>query len=350
MPVALAAVPISGLVLIFAVLLVVWGIVWVFQKPIASLFNNIPVVGAQVAANIRQVASEVQANAEKWAQESADAIVSFVQVPIKAVTDWLGSATVAVEELVGEIIDLTRRAIDGLAMLTSRVATIAGQVVSIDKLLDAARANISLLFGRVAAILADAIPEAIAALRSWAVARINAVASALETELRKVITALAATIGPAIATALRPVYAAIDALRSALLQAIAVAVRPIQAQLDGLGRAMDQAIAGIRAQLGQLAGLLPLAALLPLVATIVQAIPRFLRKERECWDPACSFLGEVTGGLGNVGQLLTGSALLALVAAAIADPEGTAETVASFDDELRPLASLVTEALAGRSL
>lgn len=349
MPLVLGA-ALADIFVVGALLLFAWAVVWVFQKPLVALFSQVPVVGANIVRAVIDVTASVARTAEDWARKAAEPLTQLIQVPIKALGDWIAMQTGAFEDLAAHFIAWVGSTADSLASLANRVTTALGRIASLADLVDAVRTGLANLAARVAYILSTAIPDAIAAVRAWAAARIAAVTNALEVELRKVIAAVAAGVAPAIAAALRPVTAAIDAIRPWVLQAVAAAVHPVQIQLDQLGQVFGRAIDGIRAELGNLARLLPLAALLPLVGTIVQAVPRWLTKERDCWDPACDFLGPVTDGLGEVGQLLTGSALLALVAAAIADPEGTADTVAGFKDELRPLASLVTEALAGRPI
>lgn len=349
MPLVLGA-AVADIFLVLALLLLAYAAVIVFQRPLVQLFSQVPVIGGQIVDAVIKVTQKVADTANDWAQKAADPLVQLVHLPQKVFGDWLAMQTAAFEDLGNLVIRWVGSVNDSLASLASRVTTALSRVAALADLVDTVRGRLADLASLVATLRSVTIPDAIAAARAYALSLVTGAVDRLESVVRNLIDSTRAAAAAALASAVATLNRSLDALRSWTAQAITTAVHPIEVELGQLGQAIGQAIDGVKARLGVLEGLLPLAALLPLVATLVQAIPRWLTKERDCWDPACDFLGDVTDGLGNVGQLLTGSALLALVAAAIADPEGTAETVHGMEDELRPLASLVTEALAGRSV
>lgn len=346
----LLAVPVVDLFLAVAAGLLAWAATIIFQKPLVELFSRIPVIGGQVAGAIGQAVGAIISWAAEWLGKGGQALTQVLAVPIEAVRHLAAEVATTAESLLAEIGRQARIASGALGSVADRLLDLVGRVSGISSLLHTARVVLASLVDRVAHLITVTLPAAIEGVRTWARAAIANAVDALHDILAKAIAAIRPWVVAAIAVALRPIQAAIDAIRPWVLAAIAVALRPFEAELNGLGKLID----GVRVGLGQLGGqlekLLPLLALIPLVGIIVQAIPRLITKERECYDPACDYLGDVLQGLGAAGELLTGSVMLALVASAINDPEGTANEVAGWADELRPGASIISGVIAGRPI
>ncbi len=327
-----------------------WAVWTLFQRPLLALLENIPVVGYNLAQAVGAAIITVIRWVRDWVGQAAAPFVQLLAVPIQAILDFGAGTLLAIETAAGAIASLTSRVVGTIGDLVAHVAGLLVTVSGLVSIVAAIRAAITSLSSRIAAVIATTIPQAIAALRVDLIGLVDAARAELTRLFGTAIAAVRAWAAAALATAVRALEDTITAVRAALLAAIAVAVRPIQAELDALGRLVAGTVAGILARLATLEGLLPLALLLPLVTAIPRTIEQFWRTKNECVDPTCDFLGDALNGLGAVGEALTGSVLLALVAEAIANPQGAAETIAGFGGELHGLADDVTTVLAGRSL
>lgn len=349
MPLFLSA-PLAELFIAIAVLLLAWAVTALLVKPLVFLLEHVPLIGGTVAQAIADVTGNVIDWATSWAKKAVDSLVQLVAVPIKAILDLFAMLGGLADTIAAAIAQVGAVAAGAVGLVADKLHTLAVTVGGLVNNLAQAIRDIGTLFSRVAAIIATAIPGAIATVEAWARAFVKGVANALEAELRAVIAAVSASIGVLIAAALAPIRALIGALPAAWQQAIAVAVQPLTLGLGALGDWVRQAVGGILARLSTLEGLLPLLALIPLVGIIPRTIDEFWRTKTKCTDPTCGLLGTLLDGVGAAGELLTGSVLIYLVTRSIDDPDGTAREVAGWADELRPLASEVTQVLAGRSV
>lgn len=349
MPILLAA-PFSQVFFAIALLLLAWAITVLIQKPLVFLLEHVPVIGGSIASAVSDVIGNVIHWATDWAGKAVQPFVALVAVPINALLDLVSSLSALADTIQTALARVASVAAGEVGRVADRIASAVAQLGSLVNLVAAARTAIATLFDRLGTLVTVTLPGAIAAARAAILATVGHLLDALETELRAVIAGVRTWALAAIAAALTPLQAALEALRGWVSAMVAAVVNPIAAELDQLGRALGDAIGGILARLAILEKLLPLLALIPLVGIIPRVIDDFLRTKRECVDPTCSLLGDLLGGLGPVGELLSGSVLIFLVSQAIEDPDGTAQEVAGWSDELRGGASLVTQVLAGRSI
>lgn len=343
-------VPIAQLFVAIAVLLLAWAVTTLLVKPLVTLLEHVPLIGGTIAQAIADVTGTVIDWATSWAKGAVGGLVQLVAAPIRAILDLFAMLGSLGDTIANAIAQVGAVAAGAVGLVADRLASLVSQVAGIAKSVAAAAANIGTLFSRVAAIVATAIPGAIETVQAWARSFVHGLVNALEAELRAVIAAVSASIGLLIAAALAPIQALIRALPAAWQAAIAVAVQPLTLGLGALGDWVRQAVGGILARLSTLEGLLPLLALIPLIGIIPRTIDEFWRTKTKCVDPTCGLLGDLLGGLGAAGELLTGSVLIYLVTRSIDDPEGTAQEVHGWAPELRGLASEVTQVLAGRSI
>lgn len=349
MPVVMAA-PLVPVFVAVAVLLVAWAITVLLVKPLTMLLSKLPIIGGAVAGAVGGAVGGVVKWAEDWAKGAVKPLLELIAVPINAVVNFINMVGSFADTASHAIQNVWSAASGAVGQVAERLTSLVKQVGSLAATLAAAVANIGTLFARVAAIIATTIPGAIAAVKAWAKALVESALDALEHVLRAAIDAIRPWALAAIAVALKPIQAAIDAIRPWVMAAVAVAVAPLSAGLEVLGQAFGQAIGQILARLSILEKLLPLLALIPLVGAIPIAIETFWRTKQQCTDPTCSLLGNLLDGLGAAGELLTGSVLIYLVTESIHDPEGTAQEVQGWTDELRGGASIITQIVAGRSI
>lgn len=349
MPVVLAAIP-AEVFIAAALLLLLWAVQALLVKPLVTLLEHVPLIGGTVAGAINDVVSTVIGWAQDWVKWGVDAIVQIVHIPIKAIGDFVAMVGSFSEYAAAAIIRVGQVAAGQIGQVADALTSLVKRVGALASQLAQAIANISTLFAKVAAIIATAIPSAIAAARTAILAVVNHLLDALESTLRAVISATRAAIMVAVEGLLAPIKALLALVPAWIAQAVAVAVHPLQLGLEALGNAFGQAINAILARLALLEKLLPLLSLIPLVGAIPIAIETFWRTKQQCVDPTCNLLGPLLDGLGEAGELLTGSVLIYLVTESISDPQGAATEVAGWGDELRGLASGVTQVLAGRSI
>lgn len=349
MPFVLAS-PMAPVIVGLALMLLVWAIQTLLVRPLVQLLEHVPLVGGTVASAIGDIVGTVIGWATDWAGKAVGPLVELIAVPVSNLVSFVTMLVQAVEAIGQTALQAASWAYGAVGTLADRIASLLAQVTGLSAALGAVRTLISSIQAAIAHVTAHVIPDAINAVRSWAVSLVGSAINTLRTALVGLIDQARAYAAALVAAATSTLTKAIDAVRAWVLAAVAVALRPIQAELDGLGRAIDQAIGAVRVQLGQLQGLMPLLSIVPLVAAIPLTISQFWRTKNECVDPTCSLLGSVLDGLGDVGELLTGSVLVYLVSRSIEDPEGTAQEVAGWGDELRGLASGVTQVIAGRSI
>lgn len=347
MPVFLAT-PLSPIIVALAVMLLAWAVTTLLQRPLVFLLSNIPLVGYSISHAVGDAIGSVIDWALSWARSAVSPLVELIAVPIKALSDFILMLATTAETIAQSIITVARVAAGEVGEVAARLASLVAQLASLGSLIASVRAALASLVERVAAILSSAIPAAITAVQAWARALVSSAVAAARAALQGAIDAIRPWAIAAITAALAPIRALLALVPAQIAQAIAVAVHPLAAGLEALGKAMGDAIGAILTRLSVLEKLLPLLALIPLVGIIPRTIDEFWRQKRGCVDPTCDLLGPLLQGLGAAGELLSGSVLLALVAGAINDPEGAAQEVQGWRDELAGLASEVTTVLAGR--
>lgn len=349
MPVLLAA-PLAPIFVAAALMLLVWAVTMLFQRPLVFLLQRVPVVGYSIAEAVGGAIGAVLNWALSWAVMAVDPLVQLVLIPIRAVGDFVAQVAATFGTVAGAIARVAQVAAGEIGQVADLVATLAGRVSLAISRIAAGALALAALAGDVARIISTTIPAAIGAVWARVTALVSAAIAAAERGLTATIDALRSWAVARLAQITAALAAAIATVRAWVLSVVVAAVRPLEAGLDALGRAIEQTIGSILARLVALERLLPLLALIPLVGVIPRTIEEFWRTKRGCTDPTCDFLGDVLQGLGAAGELLTGSVFLGLVAAAISDPAGTAQGIASESGTFHDVASEVTSVLAGRAL
>ena len=349
MPLLLAS-PMGAVIVGLALMLLVWAIQTLLVRPLVQLLEHVPLVGGTISSAIGDIVGTVISWATDWAAKAVGPLVELVAVPVRALVDFVGMLVQAVEAAGETAIRALSWAAGQVGTLADRIASLLAQVTGLAGAIGAVRTVIAAIQAAIANITAHVIPNAISAVRAWATSLVATAVATARAALESLISAARAYAKALVAEATRAFDAALAALRTALLAAVAVAVKPLEGAIGQLGRMLEETVGAILARLAILEKLLPLLGLVPLVGAIPLAIESYWRTKRECVDPTCDLLGDLLGGLGAAGELLGGSVLIALVEESIRDPQGTANEVQGWSDELRGLASGVTQVLAGRSI
>jgi hypothetical protein len=349
MPV-LVLVPLADVFLAAAVMLLVWAVGTLLIKPLAMLLSNLPVIGEEIARRLLNGIGIVTDWATSWARTAVSALVAVVQVPFQVIGNFVAMVGSLADTIAAALAQIAAVAAGEVGQVADALHSLGVRVNGLAASLASALTGLAGVVADVARIVAHTIPEAIQALRTALIDFVHASVAAAETVLRAAIAAAETVLRAAIAAAVAPLAFLISLVPAQIAAAIAVAVQPLTLGLENLGQWARDAVGGILGRLGILEKLLPLLLLVPLVGTIIQTVEQFWRTKTQCVDPACNLLGDLLNGLGDVGELLTGSVLLALVAEAINNPAGAADEVKGWHDELAGLASGVTTVLAGRPI
>jgi hypothetical protein len=311
-----------------AVLLLVWAIIYIFQKPISVVLGSIPAIGGQLADAFAKGIGVVVAWATEWAAHAVRPLVEVIAVPVQWFASILTGITTTAEAIVQAIVDTAHQAASTATYIINRVYALAATVADLAAQVPKLAAKVVDAVGDIARIVAVTIPAAIATAVHRAVVAAGELVDAAVRALERGIDALRSWAVAQVANLAR----GLDALRAwasaAIAYAVAVAVQPLQWGLGNLGDALKQLQLQVDGRLGQLTAALAGLLALDLVRVVPRIIEEITRMRRECVDPTCSVIGPQLGLLQSLLQGVEITLLLAWVADAVNDPHGTAQQTA----------------------
>lgn len=293
------------LVTALAGLLVAYALGILLVKPLAWLLGNLPFIGNAIAQALNNGANAFM----QWAQDNVKNAIGVLVQLVSAVVYWIGQVIGAVVSAAEYIVNAIVTSVQQIAGLGAQIATGFQSIVR----------SIAGVAGQVIAV-AESIPGIAARIAGSAVA-------VLEARVVGWLNAIHLAIAQAIDTAHVELGHAIDGVNLSLhalelwaQHAIAQAVAGVQAWVDARLRPIESDVAGVKG----IVDALPTVATIVGTITAVQAIEKVIE---DCVNPTCSGIGP---SLDILNALADGTALaemLALVALATHDPEGTAREV-----------------------
>ncbi len=327
-----------------AILLIVWAAVVMFQKPLVALLSGLPVVGGAVADLVGGTIGTLIS----WARGFASAIVlpllELLTVPVAAIAAILQAIVGAAEAVVSAVVAVAYVAAGSVGRVATDLAAAVASVVNLSAIVGTIRSALDAARALLATTIGTTIPNAIAAVQTWAR---GFVAAAITAARQAIDLAIAAAVG-ALATVL---WAPIKALQTAfgllpawvqvqIANAVAAVAGTLGIRLTGLEGLLDRLSGRTAAAEGALAGLAPLAlpiafpALLTTVATLTTT----------CIMPTCNALSPRLPLLNTLSSGLMLYAVLDMTAAAVRDPEGAARETA---DVARTITGFVDDLVGG---
>lgn len=311
------------------------GPVYVIETLVAKVFDNIAAVANSVQHVIASVVPRALGQAYAYAHTLAVDLAGEVSATVTSVEHWTQSLVTA-----------------AISTAEAYAYALAGQLVAdVRTVTTWASAE----FGRLAAVIAAGITAAETYAHTLAVDVVNGTNAAL-TELETQTTALVGTLAGTVATDVAVLDTKITAaISTAIDGTIGILATDIEhvtaATIVDLDHAIDAAI-GVAATdfpdvMAWVKGIdltkvVDIAGVTTLSIAGIGALTRYLE---ECGIPNCRNLGRFGNLLNELGNLLEDGAIMALIAAMVADPVGTAREV---DSVLGPVASDAIS--AGRAL
>lgn len=311
-----------------ALLLLLWAIIFIFQKPIAAVLGLIPAIGGQLADAFSRGIGVVVSWAANWAATAVKPLVELISAPVLWLVAVLSGIVLTAEALESAIADTATMAaqafdlvINRLFALISQVATIAGQVANLVT-------HVAHVAAQLAWVIATGLPGAIDKAVTDAIRAARALVAAVVDPLARALDALRAWAQSQVAHLDLGIQAVRDWATGAIAAAVAVAVRPIALGLDGLGHALDGLRVEVNGKIGTILGLLAPLLALDLVRVVPRVIEDVTTMRRECVDPTCSVIGPQVATLQSLLNGVEVGLFLAFLAEAVHDPAGTARAVA----------------------
>lgn len=320
--------PMGMLFIGVAMLLLFWASYHILARPLMELARHIPVIGADIAKGIGGAVEAVVGWVAQWVKSGIDAVVEIVSVPVRAVSNFVNWTSEAIAATATAVRTVAREAGLEIGRVASRIAGVRD--LALDALDKARQTVVQLtdLRNWVKLIERTVIPGAVAAVLSQAQAiarnlfdtersaRIEAVQGARAQAER--LHDLAQT---ARRTGDQDLARQLAAEAAALYAAVAAAQAAGRTYSDAQRRALEAQVAKVTDVV------IPAALATALAATNVVA-QNLARTQARCIDPLCGAFGssvDLWNALATGAQL---ALVIALVASAVNDPEGTARDTA----------------------
>jgi hypothetical protein len=300
-----------------AILLVAYACALLLVQPLAWLIGHIPVIGQQIANALTSGVGSFMAWAQDNAKNTIGAIVGIVSAPVYWLQTSIAYTVQVAENTVAQLV----AAIQNIAAVSYRVglatANIVGEIVALSSRLASTITSIPTIAHTVASSLVAA-----------AEARLRDMIASVSTAYRAADAVLSSLIAQRVAELAAAIHATDAGIRALLTTTVATLRQEWATDLKPVQQAIDQALPVTEAITSL--GIIPLA-----IATS-QELTKVMD---ECITPNCNALSP---SLDILNALIDGTMLaemLALVAAAQQDPEGTARTVIGIVDGVEGIAS-----------
>lgn len=345
---ALAAMP--EVIVGIAVLLLIWATFYAFQKPIAGLLSQLPLVGGYVAGTVSNAIGGLVDWGIGVADSTIGAAIALVTYPVTALLDLAYGAASALEAVEAQIGRLSAAVGASFGTVWPRLLSVESTAVNA---LGKAVTGLAIASGAAAlaqTLQSTTIPQA----RSDAVSTAHTYTNTAvgnERTYRREADAAEATARAGAVAAEAHYRQLVDANLAGDIAAETTArAQALEAQWGRTGVLVDGKVGPVASDVGDI-----LTALGPL--TITGLISRVVTLEtdvtdtfRDCVNPTCEALGSGLDGVSSLTGVLALGALAGLVGAAIADPDGTAREVAGWRGVLTPGASALSQLLGGPAL
>lgn len=348
MPLVLAS-PLSWVMIGIAALLLWLATYYLIGKPLADLVGNVPVVGRDLRNAIMAGVSAVSNWAFGWANTAVSGVVELLSVPLRAAYEFVQQTTQTVESLVSQVNHVAAVASGQIGYVADRIQSAFAQLAAFGAATAAHAAQIPQLFGSLANLTYNLVPNLIA----------TAVAGVVNF-CRTLVGQEAGIRARAIDTQRVATGQAIDGEKNLRIAGDATNAAAAAAAAAALGIRLGQAEAGAKVytdakaaeaarSIGALRDVTIPATLAAALAATAAVATQLLQVRTRCVDPLCNAFGPQVD-LWNA--LRTGAELalvMGLVAQAVRDPEGTAGMVASGADALHGLGAGLLSPIIGRS-
>lgn len=343
-------VPFDLVIIGLAGLLLAWAVGVLFTKPLIWTLRQIPGVGGAAAGYVASALAGVAARALAWADGMAAPVTQLIGAPVAALTRFISSNMRMFEGLIAQVLALAAVLAGAPSALWSSINELRGRIAGIVAAIAALSPVTHALWSAIAQITHQAIPaarqEAVAQAQTYADAQVAAAMHLASVRAHELELELQTTV------------AAETQARSAgdarLADELAAKVALLEAAIAGVRDWADTTIgADVKAVEGQITDLAkelaPLLAV-PLVQELTQVIERVETMRKECVAPTCDYLKPQLPNLGALQSAETLALLAALLTAAVAEPDSTAQALAAFGGGMRGVVGGITAALAGRGL
>lgn len=331
---------VDALIIALVLAILLWASRTLFGDLIGGLARSIPVVGQYISGVGFWIDTQILTYIGAWIQAGITPFGQAVGNTIDTVEGWIVQTIVLLSNVVAQIYAASSGAIStavqtSLATLSAAITALQGSTAATIAGIEArVLATAQQMVGQLAAEvtgLRDATGAQFAQIQSMVQTLLGQQATQVEAQLRSAIVQAEAEV--------RGIEAGIDAKVGALTQSIdgivGTAVAGALAGVQGLEREIVGAIPRIDGRIAEVAGTAAATAVL------AQATAATLARElEECITPMCDAYHGSLDGVNAVNTLLSAGVIAAMIAAAIHDPEGSANAVASLADEI------VTPALA----
>ena len=343
---ALAAIP-TSLVVGFALVLLLFAYYTLVQKPLASLFDKLPVVGGYVADTVSRSIGGLVTWVVNRAKDGLGQINAWLTRLPALVYYGFVNVNSALQAAVNYTAKVATAAANGVGYVGDRVTTALGRVAAVAAELASLGGTVQHLADRIAKVISSTIPAAIATAEAYVRTRVAAAVDAVMSTVHQLNNGIRSWAAQAIDSATVTLGHAIDGVRSQLgatIHQLGLAIDAQVAQLthaiDGLGLRLDGRIDGLVRTLAPILAL-ELTRVIPALRTRVDTM------DRECVTPTCNALRPNLDALGALNDGLMMAAILGLAAEAYHDPEGMAQATVGFTNGVASAAETILGDVAG---
>lgn len=298
------------LVTALAGLLVAYALGILLVKPLAWLLGNLPFIGNAIAQALNNGANAFM----QWAQDNVKNAIGVLVQLVSATVYWVGQVFNTTVSAAEYIVNAVVTSIQRILQLSNQIALGLGNIVG--EIADLGN-RIAAVAGSIIGIATRVASSAVAVLEARVVGWLNAIHLAIA----QAIDTAHVELGHAI----DGVNLSIHAVELWAQHAIAQAVAGVQAWVDARLRPIESDVAGVKG----IVDALPTVATIVGTITAVQAIEKIVE---DCVKPTCSALDPSLDILNAIADGTALAEMLALVAAARSDPQGTAREVIGIAD------------------
>lgn len=337
MPIAFPLVPV-GVFVAIALLLVAWAAVVLLAEPLKQLLGELPLVGGAIARVVSGAVSRVVSWATNWADNAIGELVAAVWVPIRAVVGYVGAVTDFAEATAAKVAQVVTSWGGAIARHDTLIGLLQGAIGTLTRAISDAWSRLA-LHDRIIGLLQGAIGTLtglVTAIQGRLALhdRIIGLAQGAIDTLTRVLSRVESTLGDLA----ERITAGDRAVAQAAAAAAAAAEAHAMTAVTTLEHTLEGTIDDVRARLEALVQALAPTLALELPLVIPALLEEVATMEAECVRPICGVLGPMLDELRDLQGGAMVAAMLAFVAAAVADPADVANATASTIDGVRQVA------------